>query len=148
MMSVISIIFFERLRELALAATPGNWRQSPNASDAIIADPVPGQRELSNSERDHYGGLVIGESMSEANRRYIEMLSPPATLALLATLLRLVDSPLTLDQARVIRSWAVDLECSNGRVAELFAYTWGGDTGQDRGDRLCIEARKLLGEAW
>lgn len=149
MLSPVSIVFLERLRELAQAASPGPWRPSASAGDAIITDQRPGGRPMNEDELRYYGGELVAESMAQANRLYVSMASPAAVLPLLDALLGLPGSPLTLDQARVIRTWAVDLECSNARVAELFERTFRSGNGDPAfGDRVCAEARRLLGEAW
>lgn len=59
----------ERAAALALlaAATPRPWRQSPKASDAVIAN--HGSRgQYDPGVRDYYGGDVIGESILERDR--------------------------------------------------------------------------------
>lgn len=139
--------YWDRLRELAKAVeVPGQWSAPGSASrmSAIIGD----EKYDKAGDAKYYGGALVAESCPPNVARYIALLDPRFGLAIAELMLRAEDTPLTLDQARVIRSWAVDLECSNARVAELFARTWGGSTDRDRGDQLCAEARRLLGEAW
>jgi hypothetical protein len=56
-------------------------------------------------------------------------------------------TPLSTEQARVIRTWRVDLGCSWGRVKELFvkAYPDSGLVHPD-GGQLCQWAASILGE--
>ena len=56
-------------------------------------------------------------------------------------------TPIDEQQARVIRTWRVDLGCSWRRVAALYASVWGGATDQERGAFLCETAANMLGEA-
>lgn len=139
--------YWHTLREAALAASGGPWERSKQ-SDAVVSGD---ERRLAQVDEAHllaYGGFVVAESMQPSDRRYVLLVDPAHGLAIAALMLRADDSPLTLEQARVVRSWAVDLECSNARVAELFDVTWGGGTDLGRGDELCAEARRVLGEAW
>ncbi len=57
---------------------------------------------------------------------------------------------MTREQALVVRTWRVDLDCSWGRVGELYLSVWGSGDGcnsfSEYGARLCEEAAKLLGE--
>lgn len=60
-----------------------------------------------------------------------------------------VDIPgdfVTLERAKIIRTWRVDLGCTWGRVAELFDAVWRGVPGGAFGAWLCGEAARLLGE--
>jgi hypothetical protein len=137
--------YWHALREAAQAVEmPGPWRAGDHHYNAIVADPKYDKAD----DAQYYGGALVAESCQPKNARYIALLSPDVGLAIADLVLRAEDSPLTLEQARVIRSWAVDLECSNARVLELFDLTWGGGTDLGRGDELCAEARRLLGEAW
>lgn len=137
--------YWHALREAAKAVEmPGSWRAGDGRYDAIVADP---KYDKAN-DAEYYGGALVAESCQPKNARYIALLSPEAGLAIADLILRVEDSALSFDQARVVRSWAVDLECSNARVAELFDLTWGGGTDIGRGDELCAEARRVLGEAW
>lgn len=55
------------------APTPGPWRQSPGASDAIISDTCP-ERYPCLDDADclaHYGGYVIAESVLPENMAII-----------------------------------------------------------------------------
>lgn len=144
----IAIFFFDRLRELALAAGGEQWRQSAKAGDAVVAgseEPPADADERTVANYKDYGGEVIGESMGQAKARYISFMSPKAALAIASQMLAAADSTLTIEQARVIRTRRVELECTYGRVAELAAMVWGKETGQLNGDRLCAEAERLLG---
>jgi hypothetical protein len=138
--------FFHFMREAAAACTPGPWRQSEKASDAIVS--ATADRSQDDRETEHYGGKVVAETMQPSDRRYVALLSPDVGLAIANLVLRAEASSLTLDQARVVRSWAVELECSNARVAELFDGLWGGGTDMGRGDEICAEARRVLAEGW
>ena len=138
--------FFHFMRDAAAACTPGPWRQSAKASGCVIADAkhvAEGDEHL-----DFYGGAVVAESMQTSDQRYVALLSPDVGLAIANLVLRAEAASLTLEQARVVRSWAVELECSNARVAELFDGLWGGGTDPGRGDEICAEARRVLAEAW
>ncbi len=138
--------FFHFLRDAAAACTPGPWRQSEKAGGCVIAD---AKHCLEGGEHlDFYGGAVVAESMQASDQRYVALLSPEVGLAIANLVLRAEASSLTLEQARVVRSWAVELECSNARVAELFDGLWGGGTDIGRGDEICAEARRVLAEAW
>lgn len=56
-------------------------------------------------------------------------------------------SPISEEEARWIRVLRVDLGCTWGRVAELFARATGdSDTTQMHGEDLCRWAAKMLGE--
>jgi hypothetical protein len=52
-------------------------------------------------------------------------------------------TPLSTEQAKVIRTWRVDLGCSWGRVDELAEKVWGFRMGPGE---LCEHAARVLGE--
>ncbi len=51
--------------------------------------------------------------------------------------------PISEEQARVIRTWRVDLGCTWGRVDELAEKVWGFRMGPGE---LCEYAARILGE--
>jgi hypothetical protein len=54
---------------------------------------------------------------------------------------------LSIEQAKVIKTWRVELGCSWRRVAELYMQVWADrDITQMHGIELCAEAAELLGE--
>lgn len=138
--------FFHFMRDAAAACTRGPWQLSEKATDALVADPA--LCPDNDGHLAHYGGSLVAESMQPSDRRYVALMNPSNGLAIAALMLRAEASSLTLEQARIIRSWSVELECSNARVAELFDGLWGGGTDLGRGDEICAEARRVLAEAW
>lgn len=144
----IAIYFFDRLRDLALAAGGEEWRQSGSASDSVVTgpeDPPPDADESTRAEFGYYGGQLVGESIGPAKARYIAFMSPKVALAIAEQMLVAADSPLTIEQARVIQIWRVELECSYGRIGELAAQVWGKESGAPSGANLCTDAERLLG---
>jgi len=55
-------------------------------------------------------------------------------------------TPLTTEQARVIRTWRVDLGCSWSRVGELWRKAYPDSGLQTDGGQLCQWAAQALGE--
>lgn len=138
--------FFHFMRDAAAACTPGPWRKSEKASDALVAD--TSDRSQDDRETEYYGGAVVAESMQTSDQRYVALMNPSNGLAIANLFLRAEGAAMTLDQARVVRTWHVDLECSGARVAELFDGLWGGGTDIGRGGEIVAEAKRVLAEAW
>jgi hypothetical protein len=53
---------------------------------------------------------------------------------------------LSVEQAKVIKTWRVELGCSWRRVAELYNMVWGCGLSQHEGRDLCCDAAELLGD--
>jgi hypothetical protein len=74
------------MRERAAAATPSPWRDSPlgdNRYGAIISDTKSDWRKTGGGwdETEHYGGYLIGESISGRDRQHIAAWDPDAAQA-------------------------------------------------------------------
>lgn len=148
----LSVLFLTRLRELATNAAGQypDWRKSKQ-SDAIVRGPETPPADASVSECQNYydyGGQLVCETIGRTNLDYLLFMDPRAAIALADQMLKAAESPLTVEQARVIETWRVDLECTYGRVSELAAEVWGTATGQLVGEQLCAEASLLLGRSF
>jgi hypothetical protein len=148
----LSILFFQRLRELAYAAGRNHhaWREGKKYN-AVVCGPAGTTEGLTEDEQrevEVYGGLMVCESAAPTVRRFMSFMDPRAAFALAEQMLRSEASPLTIEQARVIATWRVDLGCTWGRVGELAEIVWGKESGQLAGERLCAEAEQLLGRCF
>lgn len=143
----LATVFLERLRDAARAATQGHWRPG-KSSGSVVTDVAhaPPEFIVGADEILYYGGHLVCESIRGANAAFVSMLCPPVALALVEALLRETTLSMSLEQARVIRTWVVELACSSAHVGELAANVWGGEGDPEAGRRLVREAEALLGE--
>lgn len=143
----IATVFLERLRDAARAATQGHWRPGKNGGSVVTDERhAPAQFIGGADEVAHYGGFLVCESIRGSNQTFVSMFCPPVALAIVDTLLRETTLSMSLEQARVIRTWVVELACSSAHVGELAANVWGGEGDPEAGRRLVREAEALLGE--
>lgn len=139
----IAIYFFDRLREIARAAGGEQWRIG--RCGAVVTGPEAPTVDSPKTDQDYYGGDLVCESISERRAKFVVLMSPKVSIAIADQMLEAATSPLTIEQARVIHTWRVELECSYGRVAELSALVWGRSSNSLDGEQLCVEAERLLG---
>ncbi len=148
----LSILFFQRLRDVARAAGGARWRSCNGGGSAIVKGPEHPPATATERDSDefrYYGGALVAESIfAKAEKEFMLFMDPETALAISKQMLVAEDSPLTIEQARVIATWRVNLECSYGRVGELAAIVWGKDSAQLSGERLCAEAERLLGRTF
>jgi hypothetical protein len=123
------MIDLDAIAARAEAATAGPWGISAKASDALIAyarvriSSDGTVTDISESERDHYGGPVIAESMHPADREHIAGLDPQTVLALVAELRECQDAcgnweaVARVHQDEAIRARQMDAELRAAREA-------------------------------
>jgi len=159
------MIDLDAIAARAEAATAGPWGISAKASDALIAyarvriSSDGTVTDISESERDHYGGPVIAESMHPADREHIAGLDPQTVLALVAELRECQDAcgnweaVARVHQDEAIRARQMDAELRAARDAIEAAKQCGcGPSGGEftRKCPLCVAIAaydKVTGEA-
>lgn len=149
----LSLHFLKVLEEVAAKATPGPWRVPLPGDDRVkmygqvVADWKYRRAGETDDDRDVYGGSLICESVEPRNARFIALFDPKVALLLLEFVLRVDHAEFTVDEARVVRTWRVDLGCTEARISELVYSAWGYGSGHaDGGHGYCAKAADLLGE--
>lgn len=111
----------ERIEELKTNGhTPGPWRPSASASDAVVCD--ESTREYYNDDAvEYYGGHLIAESIAtDANRELIA--AAPELLAEVVRLRKEVDQ-LLRQRAEVVRRFKFRLDWIKGTLSALHGWT-------------------------
>lgn len=150
----LSLHFLRVLEEAAIKATPGPWRSPVRDEEPhikmygqVVADWKHRHQGETEDDREAYGGALVCESVAPKNARFIALFDPSVALMLLEFVLRARYAEFTADEARVVRTWRVDLGCSESRVAELVFKAWGYGNGHALdGHDYCVKAAELLGE--